>query len=121
MRDTAMVPNLSQEEAIFQSALAIDAPDQRSAYLDAACAADPAKVFDGVETPSGRPYFVMELVRGVPITDYCDENRLAPRARLELFGQVCSAVQHAHQKGIIHRDIKPSNVMIASHDGAPVV
>jgi serine/threonine protein kinase len=63
----------------------------------------------------------MELVRGVPITEYCDEHRLTPRARLELFLQVCAAVQHAHQKGIIHRDIKPSNVMIASHDGAPVV
>jgi serine/threonine protein kinase/tetratricopeptide (TPR) repeat protein len=80
-----------------------------------------AKVFDGGETPSGRPYFVMELVRGVPITEYCDEHRLTPRARLELFLQVCAAVQHAHQKGIIHRDIKPSNVMIASHDGTPVV
>jgi serine/threonine protein kinase/tetratricopeptide (TPR) repeat protein len=80
-----------------------------------------AKVFDGGETPSGRPYFVMELVRGVPITEYCDQNRLTPRARLELFGQVCAAVQHAHQKGIIHRDIKPSNVMVVSHDGTPVV
>jgi serine/threonine protein kinase/tetratricopeptide (TPR) repeat protein len=80
-----------------------------------------AKVFDGGETPSGRPYFVMELVKGVPITEYCDENRLTPRARLELFGQVCAAVQHAHQKGIIHRDLKPSNVMVVSHDGTPVV
>jgi serine/threonine protein kinase/tetratricopeptide (TPR) repeat protein len=80
-----------------------------------------AKVFDGGETPSGRPYFVMELVKGVPITEYCDQNRLTPRARLELFGQVCAAVQHAHQKGIIHRDIKPSNVIVSSHDGTPVV
>jgi serine/threonine protein kinase len=70
---------------------------------------------------SGRPYFVMELVKGVPITDYCDENRLTPPERLGLFLDVCHAVQHAHQKGIIHRDIKPSNVMIASHDGVSVV
>jgi WD40 repeat protein/serine/threonine protein kinase len=80
-----------------------------------------AKVHDGGETAGGRPYFVMELVKGVPITDYCDENRLAPRERLGLFLDVCQAVQHAHQKGIIHRDIKPSNVLIASHDGVPVV
>jgi serine/threonine protein kinase/tetratricopeptide (TPR) repeat protein len=80
-----------------------------------------AKVLDGGETSSGRPYFVMELVRGVPITDYCDENRLTPRQRLELFINVCQAVQHAHQKGIIHRDLKPSNVLVTSHDGVPVV
>ena len=80
-----------------------------------------AKVHDGGTTPTGRPYFVMELVRGVPITEYCDDNRLKPRERLELFGHVCAAVQHAHQKGIIHRDIKPSNVLVVSHDGTPVV
>src|SRR5436190_23975251 len=80
-----------------------------------------AKIHDGGATPSGRPYFVMELVKGVPITDYCDDNRFTPRARLELFSQVCAAVQHAHQKGIIHRDIKPSNIMVVSHDGTPVV
>jgi len=80
-----------------------------------------AKVHDGGATASGRPYFVMELVKGAPITDYCDDNRLTPRERLELFVQVCQAVQHAHQKGIIHRDIKPSNVLVASHDGVPVV
>ncbi len=79
-----------------------------------------AKVFDGGTTASGRPYFVMELVKGVPITRYCDENRLTPRERLELFVQVCHAVQHAHQKGIIHRDLKPSNVMVALYDGVPV-
>jgi serine/threonine protein kinase len=71
-----------------------------------------ARVLDAGATDSGRPYFVMELVRGVPITDYCDRNRLTPRERLELFVVVCQAVQHAHQKGIIHRDIKPSNVMV---------
>jgi serine/threonine protein kinase len=69
-----------------------------------------ARVLDAGATESGRPYFVMELVRGVPITDYCDRNQLAPRERLELFVGVCQAVQHAHQKGVIHRDIKPSNV-----------
>jgi serine/threonine protein kinase/WD40 repeat protein len=70
---------------------------------------------------TGRPYFVMELVKGVPITDYCDGERLTPPQRLELFIPVCQAVQHAHQKGIIHRDLKPSNVLVSSHDGAPVV
>jgi serine/threonine-protein kinase len=71
--------------------------------------------------PRGRPYFVMELVRGIPITEFCDENRLTPRQRLELFVPVCQAVQHAHQKGIIHRDLKPSNVLVTLHDGTPVV
>jgi serine/threonine protein kinase/tetratricopeptide (TPR) repeat protein len=80
-----------------------------------------AKVYDGGETASGRPFFVMELIKGLPINDYCDENRLTPRARLELFHSVCQAVQHAHQKGIIHRDIKPSNVLVTSHDGTPVI
>ncbi len=79
-----------------------------------------AQVFDGGCTETGRPYFVMELVRGVSITEYCDTNRLTTRERLELFVQVCNAVQHAHQKGIIHRDIKPSNVMVTLHDGKPV-
>jgi WD40 repeat protein/serine/threonine protein kinase len=80
-----------------------------------------ARVLDAGTTESGRPYFVMELVKGVPITQYCDEQRLTPRQRLELCIDVCQAIQHAHQKGIIHRDIKPSNVMISSHDGTPVV
>src|SRR5262245_24119750 len=80
-----------------------------------------AKVHDAGQTASGRPYFVMELVKGVPITEYCDDNRLALRERLELFLHVCQAVQHAHQKGIIHRDLKPSNVLVMSHDGTPVV
>ena len=80
-----------------------------------------ARVLDAGATDSGRPYFVMELVRGVPITDYCDRSRLTPRERLELLVVVCLAVQHAHQKGIIHRDIKPSNVLVTLHDGRPLV
>jgi len=80
-----------------------------------------AKVFDGGVTPAGRPYFVMELVKGVPITDFCDKNHLSPRQRLELFLSVCQAVQHAHQKGIIHRDLKPSNILVVMHDVTPVV
>src|SRR5207302_10735846 len=69
---------------------------------------------------AGRPYFVMELIKGVPITRYCDDARLSPRERLELFIPVCHAVQHAHQKGIIHRDLKPSNILVALYDGKPV-
>jgi WD40 repeat protein/Tfp pilus assembly protein PilF len=80
-----------------------------------------AKVLDGGETAGGQPYFVMELVKGVPITEYCDQNRVPIRERLGLFAHVCQAVQHAHQKGVIHRDIKPSNVLVVSHDGTPVV
>jgi serine/threonine protein kinase len=79
-----------------------------------------AKVLDAGATETGRPYFVMELVHGVSITEYCDKNSLSTKDRLSLFLQVCHAVQHAHQKGIIHRDIKPSNVMITHHDGKPV-
>jgi serine/threonine protein kinase len=80
-----------------------------------------ARVFDGGATPTGRPYFVMELVKGVSITDYCDQYQLTLRQRLELFVHVCKAAQHAHQKGIIHRDLKPSNVLISRHDTTPVV
>jgi tetratricopeptide (TPR) repeat protein len=79
-----------------------------------------ARVLDAGTTGSGRPFFVMELVKGVPLTKFCDERRLTPRQRLELFIPVCQAVQHAHQKGVIHRDIKPSNVLIALYDGQPV-
>ena len=79
-----------------------------------------ARVFDAGATASGRPYFVMELVHGVPITEYCDLQKLTPPERLRLFIDVCRAVQHAHQKGIIHRDLKPSNVMVTMHDDKPV-
>jgi len=79
-----------------------------------------AKVFDAGATETGRPYFVMELVEGISFTEYCDQNSLNTRQRLELFVEACRAVKHAHDKGIIHRDIKPSNILIAQHDGKPV-
>ena len=79
-----------------------------------------ARVLDAGTTDTGRPYFVMDLVKGVPITEYCDQQHLSVRQRLELMTQVCHAVQHAHQKGIIHRDLKPSNVLVAEYDGKPV-
>ena len=79
-----------------------------------------AQVFDGGASETGRPYFVMELVRGVPITDYCDQSKRTTRERLELFCEVCQAIQHAHQKGIIHRDLKPSNVLVAIEGNQPV-
>jgi serine/threonine protein kinase/tetratricopeptide (TPR) repeat protein len=80
-----------------------------------------AQVFDAGSTASGRPYFVMELVRGVPIIEFCDQRRLGPRQRLELFVTVCQAMQHAHQKGVIHRDLKPSNVLVTLHDTGAVL
>jgi len=79
-----------------------------------------AKVLDAGATETGRPYFVMELVRGIRISEYCDQNNLPTGQRLSLFIQVCQAIQHAHQKGIIHRDIKPSNILVTLHDGVPV-
>src|SRR3954454_16712527 len=79
-----------------------------------------ARVLDAGATETGRPYFVMELVRGISITEYCDQNNLSTEERLKLFTQICHAIQHAHQKGIIHRDIKPSNILVTLHDGVPV-
>ena len=79
-----------------------------------------AKVLDAGTTETGRPYFIMELVRGIKITEYCDQNNLSTKGRLDLFVQVCQAIQHAHQKGIIHRDIKPSNILVTLNDGVPV-
>ena len=79
------------------------------------------QVFDGGALDTGRPYFVMELVNGVPITDYCDTHRLTTEQRLELFIDVCSAVQHAHHKGVIHRDLKPSNILVGVVEGRPQV
>jgi eukaryotic-like serine/threonine-protein kinase len=90
---------------------------QALALMDHPCI---AKVFDAGASEQGRPYFVMEFVEGIPITEYCDRHRLNLRERLELFIQVCEGVQHAHQKAIIHRDLKPSNVMVTEIDGKPV-
>ena len=79
-----------------------------------------AKIFDAGATEGGRPYFVMELVRGIKITEFCDEGKVPTEDRLKLFIQVCQAIQHAHQKGVIHRDIKPSNILVTINDGVPV-
>src|SRR5690606_41089673 len=78
-----------------------------------------ARVYDAGATAAGRPYFAMELVRGLPITAYCDQSNLSIPERLDLFTQVCRAVQHAHTKGVIHRDLKPSNVLVSEQDGWP--
>src|SRR4029077_14438101 len=75
---------------------------------------------DGGTTDDGRPFFIMELVKGLPLTEYCDIRRLSVRDRLDLFVRICSAVQHAHQKAVIHRDIKPTNILVTEHDGKPV-
>src|SRR6266571_3669720 len=79
-----------------------------------------AKVLDAGATETGRPYFVMELVRGIKVTEFCDEKSVPTQQRLDLFVQVCAAIQHAHQKGLIHRDIKPSNILVTVNDGVPV-
>ena len=79
-----------------------------------------AKVLDAGTDETGRPFFVMELVKGLPLTEYCDARKLSVNDRLDLFVQICSAVQHAHQKAVIHRDLKPTNVLVTEHDGKPV-
>jgi serine/threonine protein kinase/WD40 repeat protein len=103
-------------EAERQALALMDHPNIAK-VLDAGTMDEPG----GSASGGGRPYFVMELVKGVPLTKYCDEHHLTPRQRLELFVPVCRAVQHAHQKGIIHRDLKPSNILVAPYDGKPVV
>lgn len=107
-------PGMDTKEVIAR----FEAERQALAYMEHP---NIASVLDAGATDSGRPYFVMELVRGIPITDYCDEVKLAPRKRLEIFTTVCDAVQHAHQKGVIHRDLKPSNVMVTQVNARPVV
>jgi tetratricopeptide (TPR) repeat protein/tRNA A-37 threonylcarbamoyl transferase component Bud32 len=104
----------------FDSARMIARFDQERQALALMDHPNIARVLDAGIDDTGRPYFVMELIKGVPITDYCDAAKLSPRERLELFGPVCRAVQHAHQKGIIHRDLKPSNILVALYDGKPV-
>jgi tetratricopeptide (TPR) repeat protein len=119
---------IARFEAERQALALMDHPNI-ARVLDAGCVGDsePRPSGSGRAEPlpdgrgSGRPFFVMELVKGEPITKYCDEHRLTPKQRLELFVPICQAIQHAHQKGIIHRDIKPSNVLVAPYDGKPVV
>jgi WD40 repeat protein/serine/threonine protein kinase len=118
-------PNIAR---VLDAGATSDKPEAPAKVVTGATDKPEAPAKDVDDSPSlalqacrpGRPYFVMELVRGVRITEYCDKNHLSVRERLELFTQVCNAVQHAHQKGIIHRDIKPSNVMVTLHDGVPV-
>ncbi|NQU25418.1 MAG: protein kinase [Candidatus Nealsonbacteria bacterium] len=107
-------PGMDTKEVIAR----FDAERQTLALMDHP---NIAHVLDAGTTDSGRPYFVMELVKGIHIIDYCDQQQLTTRERLELFVSVCQAVQHAHSKGIIHRDLKPSNILVAPHDGIPVV
>ena len=101
-------------------AVLLDAANEHERLLDLCRVLGVAKVLDGGMTEAGRPFFVMEYVKGVPITEYCDTARLSVAERLNLFMQVCQAVQHAHHKGIIHRDLKPSNILVAPYDDRPV-
>jgi serine/threonine protein kinase/tetratricopeptide (TPR) repeat protein len=118
---------IARFEAERQALALMDHPNIARVLDAGTIDSEPRTAVSGLEEPltivrgSGRHYFVMELVKGIPITDYCDQNRLVPRERLELFVHVCQAVQHAHQKGIIHRDIKPSNVLVTLQDGKPLV
>src|SRR5262249_43815454 len=101
-----------QESGVRGQGSGVSQKDQVSSLTPDPCLLTPG---------SGRPYFVMELVKGVAITEFCDKNRLPPEARLRLFVDVCHAIQHAHHKGVIHRDIKPTNVLVTLQDGVPVV
>src|SRR5262249_31143245 len=94
-----------------------EAERQALALMNHSCI---AKVLEAGTTQKGRPYFVMELVQGVPITRYCDDHQVSTEERLKLFISVCQAIQHAHQKGVIHRDIKPSNILVSVHEGNPL-
>ena len=107
---------------VLAEAAARDAPAERAERQALALMDHPniARVLDAGATDTGRPYFVMELVRGIKITDYCDQNHLSTEERLNLFVQVCHALQHAHQKGVIHRDVKPSNILVTLQDGKPM-
>src|SRR5262249_17225429 len=107
---------LARLEAERQALALMDHPNIAQVYDPGTIPGEPG----ASATRAGRPYFVMELVEGVPITRFCDEHRLTPRQRLELFVPVCRAVQHAHQRGVIHRDLKPSNILVATYDGRPV-
>jgi len=108
-------------EAERQALAMMDHPHIASVFDGGAIGAPGSEISDlKSQIPLGRPYFVMELVKGIPITRFCDERRLSTRERLELFGQVCCAVLHAHQKGVIHRDLKPSNILVPVQDGRPV-
>src|SRR5436305_1079857 len=106
---------ISPAEAIFFAALDRP-PGERPACLDHPHI---AKLLDAGTTGSGAPFFVMELIKGVPLNEYCDQHKLSIADRLGLFTQICSAVQHAHTKGIIHRDLKPGNVLVEAHDDRP--
>jgi WD40 repeat protein/serine/threonine protein kinase len=124
--DTRQV--IARFEAERQALALMDHPNIAKVYDGGTTRSEPRALASGPRSPvayapgsEGRPYFVMELVKGVPITEYCDQKQVSVSERLQLFLNVCEAVQHAHQKGIIHRDIKPSNVMVVSHDGKPVV
>ncbi len=112
-RKVALKPGMDSKQVVNR----FEAERQALAMMDHP---NIARVFDGGTTQSGRPYFVMELVQGLPLTDYCDRYHLPLTERLELFVQVCLGVQHAHLKGVIHRDLKPSNIMVTLYDGNPV-
>src|SRR5262245_1908654 len=121
-------PNIAKVLDAGTTETIVQEPEGRARHSVRAAARPSETGAQGTDAPyplrsvlsAGRPYFVMELVRGIKITDYCDQNQLSTKERLDLFIKVCHAIQHAHQKGIIHRDIKPSNILVTLHDGVPV-